>query len=244
MSDEHFHDVCPTKGVGGGNSLEDRVWNEITGEVGPQLPTGTVYICSKRCNTLATPSFLRDQAEMDQKRQELLQHLQSAQALADELHDELAHDPSFRKEVTQVSRTILRKVQLPFERAWEIFTFQNVMASLRLSLEAGWLDHVAKASTPGVAAVTVSEETGSDEALSNRIMRLLATAGIIDEVDVRTYARNGLTIEGGTGSWAIVYAAVWIDQRDGDCHRLAWKEYSPAWRGLKQKVLVEDVVGP
>jgi hypothetical protein len=67
------------------------------------------------------------------------------------------------------------------------------MSCLRVALDAGWLDAVANTDEKGITAARLAAGNEADVGLVVRVMRLLAAADSVAEIDVDTYASNEYT---------------------------------------------------
>ncbi|KAH8691697.1 hypothetical protein GQ44DRAFT_780301 [Phaeosphaeriaceae sp. PMI808] len=133
--------------------------------------------------------FLRDDYSsiMEAKGQDLLRLLAAAQATASELQQDLEADAVFRAQAIELSKQLIRALQTPVDRAWEIFLHPAHPAVMQTVLDAGWL-HLINDNDGGITADQLAEHTASDAGLVKRLMRVLTANATIRESGTNKYA--------------------------------------------------------
>lgn len=124
----------------------------------------------------------------DDKYDEILSSLDDLETCSDQINVAATADSQKRAEVVRRLKALARHLQTPIELAWDIF-FQPHQLSVSLTaLEAGWLHSIHNAGEQGVSADKIAESSQSDPSLIRRMLRYLASTGIVKEVERNTYA--------------------------------------------------------
>jgi hypothetical protein len=130
---------------------------------------------------------------MSATHQVLLKLLAEAELLIEENCETLANDSAGRRQIVEAVNRLTRKVKTPIERAWDIFFQPHHLSVLQTAWDAGWLRILNDAADTGVAVAEISKATGADEALVRRLVRFLAAAGTVKEINPDTFGATEMT---------------------------------------------------
>ncbi|KAK4618127.1 hypothetical protein CLAFUW4_11906 [Fulvia fulva] len=129
---------------------------------------------------------------MEARKKELHALLTIAAQLAEELHDELAIDATYRANLVGKSKILTRTLQTPVDQVADLdFTTFHLPATVT-AIRAGWLRALHDAGTAGAHVNQVASKCGADASLVRRVLRFLASIGVVKETGQDTFTSNAL----------------------------------------------------
>jgi len=121
-----------------------------------------------------------------------LRVLLSAIDASAEAHDASPNEAN-RHALREAALALSGSLETPQEAALRMSMQPHSLAALRIAIEGHWLEALASADNATMTADQLSEATGAEVTLIVRIMRVIISAGIVAETDIRTYSCNRLT---------------------------------------------------
>ncbi|KAK5173419.1 uncharacterized protein LTR77_002100 [Saxophila tyrrhenica] len=134
------------------------------------------------------------EGEFEGQQQALLALLVKTERYVDTMSDgALATDSHTRKQILDRLTSLKHKLQTPMEQAWDIFFQPHHLSVLQTAMDAGWLQILNDAGREGVTVTNLAAKSGADASLVRRLIRFLAAAGTVKEVDVDVFAAIEMT---------------------------------------------------